>query len=56
MEQIKTDFLIVGSGIAGLRAALELSKSGDVLIVTKGDIEGGGSTSLAQGEDRKSVV
>ena len=49
MEQIKTDFLIVGSGIAGLRAALELSKSGDVLIVTKGDIEGGGSTSLAQG-------
>lgn len=49
MDQITTDYLIIGSGIAGLRAGLELSKYGNVLIATKGDIQGGGSTSLAQG-------
>ena len=31
-----TDFLIIGSGIAGLRAALELSPHGEVLILNKG--------------------
>ncbi|HZD49021.1 MAG TPA: FAD-binding protein, partial [Silvibacterium sp.] len=30
-----TDFLIVGAGIAGLRAAIELSETGRVLVVTK---------------------
>ena len=33
----KTDFLIVGSGIAGLRAALALAAAGRVLILTKAD-------------------
>ncbi|HJT21447.1 MAG TPA: L-aspartate oxidase [Nitrospira sp.] len=30
------DFLVVGSGVAGLRAALELSRAGRVLMLTKG--------------------
>jgi len=30
------DFLVIGSGVAGLRAALELSRAGRVLMLTKG--------------------
>jgi L-aspartate oxidase len=45
---MKTDFLIIGSGIAGLRAAIELSKHGKVLIVTK-DKSYESSSSYAQG-------
>ena len=30
------DFLVVGSGVAGLRAALELSRAGRVVVLTKG--------------------
>jgi L-aspartate oxidase len=30
------DFLVVGSGVAGLRAAIELSRTGCVLMLTKG--------------------
>ncbi|MGE3273530.1 MAG: L-aspartate oxidase [Vicinamibacterales bacterium] len=33
----RTDFLIIGSGIAGLRAAADLAAVGDVLILTKDD-------------------
>ena len=33
----RTDFLIIGSGIAGLRAAADLAFAGDVLILTKAD-------------------
>ena len=29
------DFLIIGSGIAGLRAAAELSNAGNVIVLTK---------------------
>jgi len=32
-----TDFLIIGSGIAGLRAAADLAQAGDVLVLTKAD-------------------
>ncbi|MDD9858877.1 MAG: L-aspartate oxidase [Nitrospira sp.] len=32
----EADFLVIGSGIAGLRAAIELARLGQVLIVTKG--------------------
>jgi L-aspartate oxidase len=35
MKQEKTDFLIIGSGVAGLRAAIELAEHGTVLVVTK---------------------
>jgi L-aspartate oxidase len=42
------DFLVVGSGIAGLRAAIALQPHGRVLILTKSDV-GAGSTGYAQG-------
>ena len=45
---LRADYLIIGSGIAGLRAAAELSASGDVLILTKAEPEEG-NTGYAQG-------
>jgi L-aspartate oxidase len=43
-----TDFLIIGGGVAGLRAAIELAPHGRVLVVTK-DIPTESSTGYAQG-------
>jgi L-aspartate oxidase len=34
---IRGDFLVIGSGIAGLRAAISLAESGTVVILTKAD-------------------
>ena len=48
IERVSADFLIIGSGIAGLRAAAELVAHGRVLILTKSD-PGAGSTGYAQG-------
>ncbi|MFN3396680.1 MAG: FAD-binding protein, partial [Thermodesulfovibrionales bacterium] len=48
MKEELTDFLIIGSGVAGLRAAIELAPHGNVLIVTK-DIPTESSTEYAQG-------
>jgi L-aspartate oxidase len=48
IERLPADFLIIGSGIAGLRAAAELVSHGRVLILTKSD-RGAGSTGYAQG-------
>ena len=45
---LHADFLIVGSGIAGLRAAVELSDAGSVLILTKAEPRDG-NTANAQG-------
>jgi L-aspartate oxidase len=46
--EFRADFLIIGSGIAALRAAAELAGAGDVLILTKaGPREG--NTGYAQG-------
>jgi L-aspartate oxidase len=45
---LRADFLIIGSGIAGLRAALELADAGSVLILTK-DEPREGNTGYAQG-------
>lgn len=42
------DFLIIGGGIAGLSAALEASKSGKVILLTKGKT-GDTATEYAQG-------
>jgi L-aspartate oxidase len=42
------DFLIIGSGVAGLRAAIELAPHGKVLVVTK-DRPAESSTEYAQG-------
>jgi L-aspartate oxidase len=33
---LQADFLVIGSGVAGLRAAMELSPKGRVLVLTKG--------------------
>ncbi len=33
----RADFLIIGSGIAGLRAAADLTRHGSVTILTKAD-------------------
>jgi L-aspartate oxidase len=45
---LQGDYLIVGSGIAALRAAVELAEAGDVVILTKaGSSEG--NTGYAQG-------
>ncbi len=47
-EDIRTDFLIIGSGVAGLRAAIELAGKGEITVVTK-DIMKESSTEYAQG-------
>ena len=46
--RVTTDFLIVGSGVAGLRAAIALAEVGDVLVLTKAD-PGESNTGYAQG-------
>lgn len=45
---METNFLVTGSGIAGLTFALEASKKGHVILVTKGKMSDS-STNLAQG-------
>jgi L-aspartate oxidase len=45
---LRADYLIVGSGIAGLRAVAELSPAGEVLILTKAEPDEG-NTGHAQG-------
>ncbi|HYQ48063.1 MAG TPA: FAD-dependent oxidoreductase, partial [Thermodesulfovibrionales bacterium] len=48
MQQEVVDFLIIGSGVAGLRAAIELAPYGSVLVVTK-DKPTESNTEYAQG-------
>ena len=48
MADLDCDFLIVGSGIAALRAAIEAAGAGEILMVTKG-AAAQGSTAFAQG-------
>jgi L-aspartate oxidase len=45
---VRGDFIIVGSGIAGLRAAVELAPAGDIVIITKAD-PNESNTEYAQG-------
>ena len=42
------DFLVMGAGVAGLRAAVDLAEGGDVLVVTKESL-GESNTHYAQG-------
>jgi L-aspartate oxidase len=48
VRRMKTDFLIVGAGVAGLRAAIELAGAGQVLVVAKDEIRES-SSEYAQG-------
>jgi L-aspartate oxidase len=38
-HQQSTDYLIIGAGIAGLRAAIEAAQNGSVILATKGTVE-----------------
>jgi L-aspartate oxidase len=44
----RADYAVVGSGVAGLRAAIELSNSGSVLVLAKSDLSDS-ATAWAQG-------
>ncbi len=48
LSQLKTDILIVGSGVAGLTSGLAASDYGKILIITKGKIDENASSN-AQG-------
>ena len=55
----EADFLVIGSGVAGLRAAIELSRHGRVLVLTKGHplesssiyAQGGVAVALSEEDD-----
>ena len=59
MEIVHTDFLVIGTGVAGLRAALELARHGSVLVITKDQpaesnsayAQGGVAVALAEDDD-----
>ena len=46
--EIKTDFLIIGSGVAGLSFALKVASAGTVALITKKEAMDS-NTNLAQG-------
>ncbi len=48
LPQIFTDVLVIGAGVAGLRAALAASEYADVIVACKGDLSGS-NTWMAQG-------
>ena len=45
------DFLVIGAGVAGLRAAIELAPAGEVLVVAKESLRES-SSEYAQGGHR----
>src|SRR5579863_9067267 len=55
----ETDFIVIGSGIAGLRAALDLAQAGRVTIFTKAQVtesnsmhaQGGIAAAIGQNDD-----
>src|SRR5215475_11733686 len=46
---LETDFIVIGSGIAGLRAAIELAQNGARVTVLTKDRTGESNTEYAQG-------
>jgi L-aspartate oxidase len=47
-KSYRADYAVIGSGVAGLRAAIELSKAGSVLVLAKSDLSDS-ATAWAQG-------
>jgi L-aspartate oxidase len=47
-KSYRADYVVIGSGVAGLRAAIELSAAGSVLVLAKSDLSDS-ATSWAQG-------
>jgi L-aspartate oxidase len=47
-KSYQADYLVIGSGVAGVRAAIELSQSGTVLVLAKSDLYES-ATAYAQG-------
>src|SRR5579864_6047039 len=45
---LETDFLVIGAGVAGLRAAIELAPAGRVMVLAKREVTES-NTQLAQG-------
>ena len=48
MHDFSTEFLVIGSGVAGVRAAIELARVGEVVVLAKSRT-GESSTEYAQG-------
>lgn len=48
VQRIRTDFIVVGAGVAGLRAAIELASAGRVLVIAKDSLRES-SSEYAQG-------
>jgi L-aspartate oxidase len=48
IQRFSTDFIVVGAGVAGLRAAIELAKHGRVLVIAKDSLRES-SSEYAQG-------
>ncbi len=48
IQRLQTDFIVVGAGVAGLRAAIDLSSTGQVLVITKDSLRES-SSEYAQG-------
>ena len=53
--RIKTDVVIVGTGVAGMFSALKLPRDKKIVIITKEDMRSSDSF-LAQGESACSVM
>jgi L-aspartate oxidase len=55
----RADFIVVGAGIAGVRAAIELARAGRVLVLTKGELAesradwGHGRIAVTKGDDEE---
>jgi len=50
LDKLKCDILVIGGGLAGLKAAIEAKKYvKDVLVLTKGYAGRGGCSSISEG-------
>ena len=51
----ETDFVVIGAGIAGLRAAIELAAAGSVLVLAKKEIDSSPSAQVTGLSDEDEV-